>query len=247
MRSFDDELLRELVHEVRTPLTVVEGYLRLALQLVRTQHQQPSDEQLEIIDLFLAKALDGHEQVVQLLTDVNSPNEQFPWNPERVELASTVQDAVLTYLALMPNRHLQFEKELHQDMYVWVDPLRLQQVVSNLLNNALSYSALTVKVRVSVEGEHVYVRVIDQGIGIAKEALPHLWEKGYRAPEARVLRSEGTGIGLSLCKQFVERAGGQVGVESHPGHGSTFWFRLPMMTGRSQKPLKKGEEEGFGE
>jgi signal transduction histidine kinase len=115
------------------------------------------------------------------------------------------------------------------------DELRLEQVFQNLIQNALKYSAHDAPVRVTVRqhGATVDVAVRDRGIGIPEASLPHLFDRFYRATNVQDAAVTGMGIGLYVVKEIVELHGGQVGVESVEGQGSTFTVSLPLDTGVS--------------
>jgi signal transduction histidine kinase len=114
---------------------------------------------------------------------------------------------------------------------IWGDETHLQQIVGNLVSNALTYTPQNGTVRIWSEAaeESVIVRVQDSGIGISPGDIPHIFDPFFRAGVAKEVNSEGTGLGLAIVKRIVEEHGGSVGVESAPGIGSTFWFRLPTV------------------
>jgi signal transduction histidine kinase len=113
---------------------------------------------------------------------------------------------------------------------VLADRQRVGQVLANLLRNALRYTPAGGLVSVSAEPQpaHVLVSVADTGLGIPPEALPHLFDRFYRADAARDRDSGGAGLGLAIVRELVEAMGGRVGVESKLGQGSRFWFTLPI-------------------
>jgi signal transduction histidine kinase len=112
------------------------------------------------------------------------------------------------------------------------DADRIGQVITNLLTNALKYSSdgAEVVVTIRTRGEMVWLGVRDQGPGLSAEQQVHLWERFYRVPGIEQLSGSGVGLGLGLniCKTIVERHKGEVGVESAPNAGSTFWFAIPV-------------------
>ncbi len=117
--------------------------------------------------------------------------------------------------------------------FVRADPARLEQVLANLLSNALAYSepSASVWVRLEEDGANVRVAVRDEGIGVAHEHLPYLFDEFYRvATPDSAASTSGLGLGLYICKALIERQGGSVGVESVPGAGSIFWFTLPLIS-----------------
>lgn len=237
--SPQERRLREVAHELRTPLTHIRGYGELAQFLLGQICQQdtgPLEERLSLLTTFHAKLLAQIEQMEQLLTDLNAPQQAPSWQAELFDLIPLAREVMLAHAPLVPARRLVLEAQEEENppprAQVIADPRRIRQVVSNLLNNALHYSAGTVIVTVRVHQEEglVHVAVQDAGMGVAEHSLPHIWEEGYRASEARALRAEGAGIGLFLCKEWVEQAGGKIGVQSRFGQGSTFWFHLPLAT-----------------
>jgi signal transduction histidine kinase len=107
---------------------------------------------------------------------------------------------------------------------------RLVQVFRNLVDNGIKYSrgeGGTVIVAVQEEGSSLRVSVSDEGVGIAAEDLPHIFELAYRAPDARSFRRKGSGLGLAIVKRIVEQHGGEIRVQSQVGEGTTFSFGLP--------------------
>jgi two-component system phosphate regulon sensor histidine kinase PhoR len=110
----------------------------------------------------------------------------------------------------------------------YVDASRIEQVLLNLLQNALNFtpSGGSVTLTAAPEDDHIVVRVQDTGIGIAPDDLPHIFERFYKADRAR--SSGGTGLGLAIAKHLVERHGGRIWAESQPGQGTTVSFMLPL-------------------
>jgi signal transduction histidine kinase len=109
------------------------------------------------------------------------------------------------------------------------DPERIRQVLVNLLTNAVMYSPNggEVTVRARPNGHQVRVEVTDHGIGVDPEEQTQIFERFYRAKDGRALREQGSGLGLAIVKELIEAHGGEVGVTSQVGVGSTFWFTLP--------------------
>ena len=113
------------------------------------------------------------------------------------------------------------------------DALRLEQVLQNLLQNAVKYSPAggVVRVQIDEQGPQVCIQVCDQGVGIPPEAIPHLFQRFYRVPRAANSAIDGLGIGLYVVKEIVTLHGGTISVESREGVGSTFTVTLPLASG----------------
>jgi signal transduction histidine kinase len=132
---------------------------------------------------------------------------------------------------------------------VSADVDRLGQVMNNLLSNAARYSTEGSLIRVSAfaDFDQVEVRVIDQGPGIAVEDCERIFEKFYRGRHGATLAVRGTGLGLAVARQLVEAHGGQIGVRTTPGHGSTFWVRLPLANPAPTPPIAVAPLKALGE
>lgn len=146
-------------------------------------------------------------------------------------LAEVVREVVHDQRIAIPARTIRWETSILQ-VKVQADPDRVGQVVNNYLSNALKYSESDKPVDVQLErlGEMVRVKVIDQGPGLSPEDQEHIWDRFYRVKGVDVKSGSGVGLGLGLyiCRTLIEQQGGQVGVDSELGRGSTFWFTLPI-------------------
>ncbi|MGB3138406.1 MAG: HAMP domain-containing sensor histidine kinase [Nodosilinea sp.] len=221
------ELIGDLTHELRTPLTIIHGYLegladgtvppepdlyqRLAGETTRLQRLVNDLQELSKLE---AGYLPIHAQEVALcplLTAVVHPfSDQF---------VSTDRVAIT----------LQCPPDLPR---VYADPSRIEQIVINLLGNALRYTEKgSVSVNAWAEARGVYVSVSDTGIGINAEDVPYVFERFWRADRSRNRSSGGTGLGLTICRRLVEVQGGEIEVKSQLGQGSEFTFWLPQAEG----------------
>ena len=127
--------------------------------------------------------------------------------------------------------HLRLDlSDLPATTTVHIDSLRLQQVLSNLISNAVKFSEAQgqVSIRASLSGQQVRVEVSDQGPGISEEFRPRIFQKFAQADSSSTRLRGGTGLGLSICKTLLERMHGEIGFTSVPGQGSTFYFSLPL-------------------
>lgn len=217
------ELISDLTHELRTPLTVMRGYLEeladgtidgtpeLYLRLVRETRRL---ERL-IHDLQeLSKAEAGY------LSIDSKPISLCPL------LTSLVERFADQLLEEGPSLKLDCPQDISQ---VLADRDRLEQILVNLLGNAIRYTEIgSITVQAEKVNRHVWISVIDTGVGIAKEDLPYIFERFWRADPSRASHSGGTGIGLAITRRLVELQGGHIEVESQINKGSTFRFCLPI-------------------
>ena len=217
------ELVGDLSHELRTPLTIVRGYLEgLADGAV-----DPSAETYG----RLATETERLQRLVDDLQELSKLESGYlPINAQAMAITpiiTQVSDRFADQLLGLDDRQLTVD--LDKDLpLVWGDPARVEQILVNLLSNALRHTPTgKVTVRAEVKGDFVWIAVADTGVGISAEDLPHVFERFWRADRSRDRTSGGSGIGLAICRRLVELQGGQITAQSKPGYGSTFSFSLP--------------------
>ena len=217
------ELIGDLTHELRTPLTVVRGYL----EELADGSILPSSEMY----LRLARETTRLERLVNDLQEISKAEAGYlPINLQPVYLHPLLKSLVQKFADQLledgPVLQLRCPPQLPPAL---TDPDRTEQILVNLLGNAVSYTASgSITVQAWSDEGKVWIAVIDTGQGIASEDLPHVFERFWRADRSRARHSGGTGIGLAICRRLVELQGGQISVESQLGHGSTFRFFLPL-------------------
>lgn len=230
LRRFDElknDLVATVAHEFRTPLTS----LRMAVHLVAEGMVGAVTEKQA--DLLFAAREDCErlQGIVDDLLDLSRIQAgQLRLEVRRVSPEELVAAALDSQRAAAAERGVRLEKQVGLDVEsVDVDPDRLGLVLGNLVGNGVKHTPAggEVEVRVAREGTRVRFEVRDTGEGIAPEQQGRIFEKFYRAPGAPV---GGAGLGLSIAKEIVQAHGGELGVVSAPGRGSTFWFTLPQPT-----------------
>ena len=235
-----DDFLGMITHDLRTPLTSMKGYLQIArrqLQRVQANPGANLTEQLANIDTMLERA--EHQVTTQTrfindLLDVSRiMADTFEINLEELDLVGLVRDVVAEQQISNLARHFSVVCPTESSILVQADPARLRQVLSNYLTNALKYSpeATPVEVAMGLVADAVRVAVSDHGDGIPLIDQQRVWERFYQASGRSLQQgqSSGLGLGLSICQKIIHQHRGQVGVESNPGQGATFWFQLPRL------------------
>jgi PAS domain S-box-containing protein len=225
-------------HELKNPLTSI----KLALQLLERRlgrRREGEPDAAHAPAPFMAEVVRAAHQAERLERLVNELLDVSRIHAGKLELrlaptdlATIVREAVDEQREAHPERTLLLQFAPPQKVPVVADTDRLGQVVTNYLTNALKYSPADrpVEVGLEVEQEQARVWVRDQGPGLPPEVQDRIWERFHRVPGIQVQSGTGVGLGLGLhiCRTIVERHGGQVGVESAPGYGSTFWFTVPF-------------------
>ncbi|HEY5656791.1 MAG TPA: ATP-binding protein, partial [Myxococcota bacterium] len=212
-------------HELRTPLAAIRGF---AETLLRNGELAEADRRsyLEIIDRHAQRL----GNIVDDLLEISKiESRKLRLAPQALDAADVARELVQDWEPRIRERRIRVEVRGEGDTRVWADRQALEQVLANLLDNALKYSEAEGEVEILVrrEGDRVRIDVRDDGIGIPSEDLARIFERFYRVDKARSRALGGTGLGLAIVKHLVQRMDGAVRVESEPGAGSTFRVELP--------------------
>ena len=221
-----DEFLSIASHELRTPVTSIKGYTQLAKTLIHEHDLKTSEEYLDIA----LDQIDRMSRLILELLDVSRietgrleiRREPIPWT-------TFVSDVVHRHPTALSERRFQLNLPVGHKR-VLGDRDRLEQVLGNLMENAVKYSPDGSEILVSVEdrGDQLVTSVADRGIGIPSDELGQVFERFHRGRQVSSTNYGGLGLGLYITKQIVERHGGSIWVESREGQGTTFSFSLPV-------------------
>jgi signal transduction histidine kinase/ActR/RegA family two-component response regulator len=218
-----EDFLSIATHELRTPVTSISGYAQLALKALasgRTERLQPALETVVRQSERLAIL------VTQLLDASRIAGGRLSIEPERTDVSGLVTSAV-DAARLRSEKH-RWALDVAPGLQASIDPVRVEQVLTNLFDNAIRYSPAggTIHVRLDVDGPMLRLAVADEGLGIPAERVEHVFERFYRGHEEQGLG--GLGLGLYIALEIVERHGGLIDVRSTPGRGSTFTVKIPI-------------------
>lgn len=224
--------LATMSHEIRTPMTAILGSLEYLLEtpLVKEQHR------------MVSIARDSGVSLLAILNDILDLSkieagkltlETLPFSPRA--LVQGACDAA-QIVARQKGVYLRCKFAVTPPALVLADPVRVRQILMNLVNNAVKFTdeggvTVVAEVLESGEGKGVLrVGVADTGIGLNDEQRARLFKPFSQADDTTTRKFGGTGLGLSICQRLVERMGGQIGVYSKPSHGATFWFHIEIQT-----------------
>lgn len=220
-----DRLRRELIanisHDLRTPLTMIEGYA----EVMRDIPGENTPENLQVV-------IDETHRLSSLVTDLldlSRLEAATNITAEEFNLTQSVREILTRYSKLTSQDGYIINFIEGGDVLVFGDEKRLSQAIYNLINNAINYCGedKTVEVSQIVDNGRVRLEFTDHGKGIAPENLQHIWDRYYRVDKEHQSAVVGTGLGLSIVKNVLLKHGARFGVTSTLGEGSTFWFELP--------------------
>jgi two-component system phosphate regulon sensor histidine kinase PhoR len=220
-----DEFVASVSHELRTPLTSILGYMEMALD-------DPSvspglRQQLEVVSRNAKRLL---RLVGDLLLSAQADTGQLALENEPMDLTAVVAAAVVDQEPVAADRGVALRQELSGPVVVQADPVRIAQVVENLVSNAVKYTGTggAVTVGLTAGDREAVITVTDTGMGIKREDQQRLFTRFFRTDEAEQQAIQGVGLGLAITRSIVEGHGGRIDVESELGRGSTFRVTLPL-------------------
>ena len=221
------EFLANMSHELRTPLNAILGYSDILLTVLKDRVEHRMYQNLDRIRIS-AQSLLGLINDLLDLSKIEAGKVEII--PRECDVARIVEETFNLIRPQADAKGLALKAEVAPDLPVLVcDPTRLQQVLTNLVGNAVKFTERgSVTVRVDREGEQALrFQVADTGIGIPPEQIPYIFDAFRQANGSLTRRYGGTGLGLNIARRLVELMGGRIGVESEPGKGSVFTFTLP--------------------
>jgi two-component system, OmpR family, phosphate regulon sensor histidine kinase PhoR len=219
-----DDLVGSVSHELRSPLTSILGYLDLA-----RDDEQMSAETRRMLEV----AYGNSERLLVIVTDLlraaSDADKQLAMTFSSCDLAQIARDSVEAHQVMADEREVELSLEGAETAVATVDPMRMRQVLDNLVTNAIKYNLEwgSVVVRVGAEDGHVFVEVRDTGQGIPESDLPRIFDRFYRTNAARTSTTVGTGLGLNITREIIHRHGGDLTVTSELGIGTTFRITVP--------------------
>lgn len=224
------ELIANISHDLRTPLTLIEGYA----EVMRDLPGENTPENMQVI-------IDETRRLSTLVNavleySVTKSGQSVP-KPVGFDLTQSVLEIRKRYAKLMEQDGYRVEFEFDKHVRVIADEMMIGQVVYNLMNNALTYTGenKTVTVRQSEEAGGVRLTISDTGEGIVPEELELIWSRYYRGQKPHKRAAVGTGLGLSIVKGILDGHGLPYGVQSEMGIGTRFWFVLPLDKGQNER------------
>jgi signal transduction histidine kinase len=226
LNEMKNTFLGVAAHDLRSPL----GTIQMAMGLLGDPEMQLSAEEIGHIAHSAQRQTRHMLALIEDLLDVAQIEAgRLELDPDPIDVAPFLAEVVLRHNALAEDKGTQVTLQAVAPGLVIADPHRLRQVMDNLISNAVKYSpaASTVCVRAAQQADCWRISVSDEGPGITPDDRPHLFEEFARLSARPTGGETSTGLGLAITQRIVEAHGGQIDVDSEPGHGATFWFTLP--------------------
>ena len=225
MRS---DFIANVSHELRTPIAMLQGYSEAILDDVVTTEE----ERNEMIRIIYDEAQRMGRLVTDLLDLARMSSGFITLFKDEVPAVASLERMTFKFAQVAKEKkvQLQFEPKVDENLWIQIDQDRIEQVLTNLIDNAIRHTpeGQSVTVRLTKEESYLKVDVQDTGVGIPKEDLPYVFERFYKADKARTRSKGGTGLGLAIAKNIVEAHEGNISVTSKQNIGTTFTFYLPI-------------------
>ena len=235
------ELIANVSHDLRTPLTMIKAYSEMIRDL-SGDNKKKREEHLQVI-------IDETDRLTRLVNDMMDLSKIESGlailTKDIFNYSEMVQKIVDSFKEVYANKNCEFKLDIPKELYVNADKTKIERVLYNLISNAINHSGengenKVIKIKITTYSKNIKTEVIDNGIGIKKEDLAHIWDRYYKANK-NYKRSDsgGSGLGLSIVKEILIAHKSNYGVKSKENEGANFWFDLD----RANKPKTITEKE----
>ncbi|MEW5758831.1 MAG: two-component system histidine kinase PnpS [Candidatus Omnitrophota bacterium] len=220
------DFVANVSHELRTPLTSIKGFIETLLEGAIDDKENAK----QFLTIIKEQADRFDNLINDLLALAGLESKEIKLNPRPINLKQFSHRILLDFKARLEKKNIQVINELKEDLFVNADKERLEQVLINLIDNAIKFNKESgfIKITGKEIGNKIKIIIEDSGSGIPEKDIPRIFERFYRVDRARSRELGGTGLGLSIVKHIIDLHGGSVGVESTEGLGSKFYFYLPI-------------------
>ncbi len=221
------EFLSNISHELRTPLTAIMAFV----ETLEDGAIEDAENNLRFLGVIRKNAERMHHLINDILELSSIESGGVKIHLKNIKLAALVDEIFINLSAKAAEREIRLVNDVNKDEYVKADALRLEQMLTNLIDNAVKFNrpAGSVTVRLNNSAEKNSISVTDEGEGIPGEHLQRIFERFYRTDRARSREIGGTGLGLAIVKHLARLHGGEVAVKSAPGEGACFIVELPAV------------------
>ena len=227
LNSTKDRFFSIIAHDLRNPFHVVSGFSEI---LLNDYDKLPPEKINKFLHLIYATSSNGRNLLENLLLWSRSQTGRIAYDPAKIILATVIEETINLLDGDVQRKNISIQRLVDNHILVWADENMLKTVIRNLISNALKFSFEegVITIKAIVQDSYVEVSVADTGVGISPENLALLFRIDATITTKGTSNEIGTGLGLIICKEFIERHNGKIWVESEPGKGSQFKFTLPL-------------------
>jgi signal transduction histidine kinase len=217
------ELIANVSHEFKTPLSLIKGYA----ETIRDVNHFSEEKKTKQLNIIIEESDRLNNMINDILDLSQIQSDYIKLDKSNFSIREAVDIVKNRLIFQWENKSIEIEIDNQMDYMVYADERRIEQVIYNLVNNAIDHSEhnSTIYIRIHENGTKVVVEVEDMGEGISKDEIPYIWDRFYKAREATTAH-KGSGLGLAIVKSILEAHQANFGVESEIGKGSKFWFEL---------------------
>jgi len=231
------ELISNISHDLKTPLTAIKGYSEGLIDGVAVT----PEKQEKYLKTIFTKANDMSTLVDELALYAKIDCNTIPYSFKEINLQEYFDDCIedLSLDLEVKNIEIKYENDINQETYVVADAEQLKRVINNIIGNAVKYidkNKGIIQIRIHEVGNYVQIEIEDNGIGIPHTDIPFIFDRFYRADASRNSKKGGSGLGLAISKKIIEDHSGKIWAKSEPGNGTTIIFTL-------KKSLKNDDVE----
>jgi len=221
-----NKLFSIIAHDLRSPFS---GLLALSDIMIETFDETPKNELLDSMVLIRDTAFSLHVLSENLLSWARLQLSEIMYSPELLNLEEHIEKSLKVLALNLAKKKIRTNIENFTDLKAYADPEMLRIVFHNLIGNAIKFSNqdAAISVHAGKSDQFVTITISDEGVGIPEERLNDLFKTGRNISTSGTANETGSGLGLMLCHEMVEKMGGTIGAISNPGNGTSFWFTLP--------------------
>ncbi|MFA9191964.1 HAMP domain-containing sensor histidine kinase [Flavobacterium sp. FZUC8N2.13] len=221
-----DKFFSIIAHDLRSPFNGIIGLTELLLE---KNHQLDAKETNEFVHLIHQSSKNAYSLLDNLLTWAQSQTGNLEFSPKKIQISPIIDKTMSLLVNIAKNKNISIQSEIINGEYAFADKNMLETVFRNLISNAIKFTKTNGEVKLSMtkENHQIVFSVQDNGIGIAAETITNLFAINHKNTTSGTNDETGTGLGLMLCKDFIEKHGGKIWVESEIGKGSNFKFTIP--------------------
>jgi signal transduction histidine kinase len=226
-----DKFFSIIAHDLKNPIA---GFLELTDLLAENYHELSQSETKELIQLMNKNSKQLYSLLENLLHWSRAQTGNISYNPEALKLTEVADETVNLLRMNIENKQLKLINKINSKIHIYADSNMISTVLRNLLSNAIKFSHQGKRLEIEaqdLEDGMVQIKVRDFGTGIPKAEQDMLFKTGHNVAKNGTANEKGTGLGLLVCKEFIEKHGGSIWVESKPFEGSTFNFTVPSLEG----------------